>query len=298
MDLRLLRTFVTAARLQNFHQAAEKLFLAQPTVTSHIRQMEETLGYPLFERIGKRVRLTPAGERFLPHAVKVIETYEHALHDMTAWRQGYDTRLQLIVSPVVASSKLPSVLKQFTEEHPRVEVMVGTAGSPEIPAAVVAGAAHIGLARSPSFHSDTESEVLYSDPVLLAASPACLGPDGESPNWHDLLATHLVLTKNHPMYWDDLLLALAERQPWLRTLEVDRVDVTKRMVEEGLGVSFLPYSAITRELVDGRLVAIPVTDMKLPVAATYVITARERVLPESARLFLSKLREVFPPALL
>jgi len=296
VDLRLLRTFTAAARLQNFHQAAEKLFLAQPTVTSHIRQLEESLGYALFERIGKRVRLTPAGERFLPHAVKVIETYEHALHDMTAWRQGYDTRLHLMASPVVATSVLPGVLKQFTREHSRVEVMVLTAGSPDISGAIATGTAHLGLSRMPSFHPDTTSSVLYRDPVVLVACPACLSEQGVAPNWHELLGTQLVLTRNHPMYWDDLLLALSQRQPWMRTLEVDRVDVTKRMVQEGLGVSFLPRSAVTRELEEASLVAIDVADVEMPVAATYLIIPAQRMLSEPARQFVSMLHEAFPPS--
>ncbi len=296
MDLGLLRTFVTAARLQNFHQTADKLYMAQPTVTAHVRQLEKMLGFDLFERIGKRVRLTPAGERFLPHAVKVIETYEHALHDMTAWRQGYATRLQLIASPVVATSVLPGVLTAFTREQPKVEVIVLTAVSPDISAAVVSGTAQVGLSRMPSQHPDTTSEVLYHDPVLMVASPSCLAPSGAAPQWQELLATQLVLTRNHPMYWDDLLLALTERQPFLRTLEVDRVDVTKRMVEEGLGLSFLPRSAVQRELQEGRLVAIAVDGLELPVAATYLVTPTARQLPEPARQFIVKLREAFRPA--
>lgn len=293
MDLGLLRTFIMAARLQNFHQTAERLFITQPTVTAHVRSLEKQLGFALFERVGKRVRLTPTGERFLPHAQKVIETYEHAVHDVTAWRQGYDMRLQLIVSPVVATSVLPQLLKTFTARHPRVEVMVLTAGSPEISQTILSGKAHLGLSRMISPHPDTTNEVLYDDPVVLVASPAALGPSGELPDWHQLLERHLVLTRNHPVFWDDLLLNLAERQPWLRTLEVDRVDVTKVMVQEGLGVSFLPTSSVTRELQAGTLVSIPVPDMELPVSHTYLVLPVNRTLPGPAQEFVAMLHQAF-----
>lgn len=293
MDLGLLRTFITAARFQNFHQTAERLFMAQPTVTAHVRSLEKQLGFALFERVGKRVRLTPTGERFLPHAQKVIETYEYGIHDMTAWRQGYDTRLQLIVSPVVATSVLPQLLKSFTADQPRVEVIVLTAGSPEISQTILSGKAHLGLSRMISLHPETTNEVLYPDPVLLVASPAALGLSGELPNWHHLLETHLVLTRNHPVFWDDLLLNLRELQPWLRTLEVDRVDVTKRMVEEGLGISFLPTSSVTRELQEGRLVSVPVPDMELPVSHTYLVLPVNRTLPVPAQEFAAMLRRAF-----
>jgi len=289
VDLKLLHTFVTAAELENFHQTAERLYLAQPTVTAHIRQLEQLLGFQLFDRVGKRVRLTAAGRRFLPHALRVLNTYDQAVNDMTAWWQGYDTRLQLVASPLVATSVLPGLLKRFTQEHPRVEVMISTEVSPAVGPVVATGAAHVGLARTPSVHPDTSSTVLYTDPVLLVASPA----NAAGANWVELLGRHLLLTGNHPVYWDALLMAVAERQPHLRTLAVDRVDITKRLLEEGLGISFLPRSSVVRELTDGRLVTVPV-DMELPLSATYLILPQPRELPEAAELFVELLHQSFP----
>lgn len=290
MDLKLLHTFVTAAELENFHQTAERLYLTQPTVTTHIRQLEEALGFQLFDRVGKRVRLTPAGHHFLPHARRVIATYEQAVHDMTSWWQGFDTRLQLVTSALVATSVLPGLLKRFTHEHPRVEVMILTETTSGIGPVVASGAAQVGLARAPSTHPDTTSTVVYEDPVLLVASPLHAGYE----SWHGLLAEQMLLTGNHPIYWDALLLALLDRQPHLRTLAVDRVDITKRMIEEGLGVSFLPRSSVVRELAEGRLVAVPVHDMELPTSATYLVLPDQRELPQAARTFIDMLHDTFP----
>lgn len=294
MDTRLLRTFVAAARLQNFHQAAEKLFLAQPTVSSHVRLLETELGCNLFERIGKRVRLTAAGERFLPHAQRVLDALEAAMHDLAAWQQGYETRLSIMASPVIAASTLPSLLKQFTRLNPRVEVMVLSGVSPEIGDCIARGEADIGLSRMPSSHPETTTHPLYRDPVLLVGPRSCLDDTGATPDWRRLLASHMLLTRNHPMYWDDLLLALSQQGVPLRTLAVDRVDVTKRMVEEGIGVSFLPRSAIVQELSDGRLVEVEMPDFPLPVAATYVVTPTQRPIPQAVRWFLKTLEEVYP----
>lgn len=294
MDTRLLRTFIAAARLQNFHQAAEKLFLAQPTVSAHIRLLEAELGSDLFERTGKRVRLTAAGERFLPHAQRVLESLEAAVHDLTAWQQGYETRLSIMASPVIAASTLPGLLKRFTRLNPRVEVMVLSGISPEIGNCIAVGEADIGLSRMPSNHPETESVTLYRDPVMLVGPRSCLDDTGATPDWRRLLASHMLLTRNHPMYWEDLLLALSQEGVPLRTLAVDRVDVTKRMVEEGLGVSFLPQSALVRELGDGRLVEVEMADMALPIAATYVVTPTHRSIPQAARWFLKTLDDVYP----
>ena len=110
---------------------------------------------------------------------------------------------------------------------------------------------------------------------MLVAAPENAAGAG----WVDLIGRHLLLTGNHPIYWDPLLVAVSRRQPHLRTLAVDRVDVTKRLLEEGLGVSFLPLSSVVRELAEGRLVTVPV-DMELPTAATYLILPQHREVPE------------------
>lgn len=107
VDLRVLRTFQTAARFLNFHRTAERLYLAQPTVTAHIRQLEAALGQRLFEKVGRRMRLTPAGERFLPRAEAILAAYEEGLQDLLSWSQGYRSRLVLSASPLVPAPPCP-----------------------------------------------------------------------------------------------------------------------------------------------------------------------------------------------
>lgn len=291
LDLKLLRTFTVAARLLNFHQAAQRLYLAQPTVTQHVRLLEEELGSPLFLREGKRLRLTAAGERFLPHARHVLETYESGLQDLASWRQGYSTQLVIATSPLIARSTLPRVLKRFTDENPAVEVTVSVLLSPEVGPAVQSGQAHLGLARIPA-HGDVRSTLLYDDPVALVL-PKSAGGAGTLPDWREVLAQQLLLTHNHPLYWDDLLLDLRQRGFSLRTMVVTLVDITKRFIEEGFGVSFLPHSSVAQEVADGRLVILPTPGLDLPVAGTYLVRPGNRALPEAADRFAQALQQAF-----
>ena len=78
MELRNLISFIRAAELQSFSKTAEQLGYSQSAVTMQLKQLEEELGIPLFERIGKRVKLTQAGERFLPRALEVLEAVGRA----------------------------------------------------------------------------------------------------------------------------------------------------------------------------------------------------------------------------
>jgi LysR family transcriptional regulator, repressor for citA len=271
MDMKLLRTFVVTARTLNFHKAAEQLFVAQPTVTQHVRQLEEELRVQLFDRGGRRVRLTAAGERFLEYAGQVLSVYERGVQELTAWQQGYRDRLVLAVSPLVARSTLPRAVKRFTTEHPDVEVVVQIALSPEIPPMVAEGRAHLGLSRQPSFSRDLHSTVWHTDPVVLVIPHDGGHLQTALPDWQEVLTANRLLTHNHPVYWDDLLLAIHNQGIHVRTMEVSLVDITKIFIEEGLGISFLPHSTIARELAEGRLLEVPTPGLDLPTAATYII---------------------------
>lgn len=271
MDMKHLQTFVLTARTLNFRKAAEQLFLAQPTVTQHIRLLETELRVQLFDRGGKRVRLTPAGERFLQYAEQLLHVYEEGVQELTGWQQGYRDRLVLAVSPLVARSTLPRVMNRFTAAHPDVEVVVQIALSPEIPALVTDGRAHLALSRMSAHSRDLYSYVWYNDPVVLVVSADGLDLDAAPPDWREVLANNRLLTHNHPIYWDDLLLSIHRHGVRVRTMEVSLVDITKVFIEEGLGVSFLPVSTVKRELLEGRLMEVPTPGLPLPTAATYVI---------------------------
>jgi LysR family transcriptional repressor of citA len=277
MDMKLLRTFQVTARTLNFRQAGEQLFLAQPTVTQHIRLLEQELRVDVFDRTSRRVRLTPAGERFLGYANQVLALYEQGVQDLTGWQQGYRERLVVAVSALIARSTLPRVVKRFTTEYPDVEVVVHIALSHEIAAMVAAGKAHLGLTRTPAVSRDLHSYIWYTDPVMLVVPNDGGDLDAPPPDWHEVLSNHRLLTHNHPIYWDDLLLAIHTHGLRVRCMEVSQVDITKRFIEEGLGVSFLPHSTVWRELVEGRLLEVPTPGLTLPVAATHVLHPAQEV---------------------
>lgn len=271
MDMKLLRTFVVTARTLNFRKAAEHLFLSQPTVTQHIRLLETDLRVQLFTRSSRRVRLTPAGERFLTYAGRVLQLYEQGVQELTGWQQGYRERLVLAVSPLIARSTLPRVMKRFTAAHPDVEVVVQIILSQEIPAMVTDGRADLGFSRIPAVSRDLENLRWYEDPVILVVPHDGADLDTPPPDWREVLGANRLLTHNHPLYWDDLLLAIHSQDIRCRTMEVSQVDITKRFIEEGLGVSFLPYTTVTRELMEGRLLDVQTPGLELPTAATHVI---------------------------
>lgn len=272
MKLEWLETFTTAAEYENFRQAAEVLFITQPAVTIHIQNLEKQLGFKLFAVNGRRVTLSPDGRRFLPHAKAVLQSYHSGLEDMKQWHQGKTRTLTIAISPLLAVSMLPQVIRNFTKTYPHIDVVIDVQESALVERRLYDGSADIGLSLLPASGSDIHQELLHQEPVLLIAPHD--GGDAETALPLDstaVLTENVVFTYNHPGYWETLLQKLRPRFPALQTMEVSQSHVTKRFIEEGLGVSFLPRSAVRRELAEGRVLHVDVPEFDLPQASTYLL---------------------------
>ncbi|TKI57694.1 LysR family transcriptional regulator [Brevibacillus antibioticus] len=294
MDFRVLQTFMVAATTENFHQTAEALFIAQPTVSQHIRQLEKELGIKLFERVGKRVRLTAAGKRYLPHAKGLLQQWHNSMEDLQAWRQGYREKLQLAVSPIIARARFSHLLHRYTKLYPDVDISIKIVDSVEIGPLVQNGQADLGLTRMVPGEFQLSTYLLYEDPVVFAVPHSGGDMEAPLPDWEQEVQSNRLLTHNHPGYWDELLLLLRQRGLSLRTMAVSQVDITKRFIEDGLGVSFLPRTAVDRELFENRFIELPTPGLVLPKVASYLLVPKAGI-SEPAQHFMEILHSLYPP---
>lgn len=272
MDIKWLKTFIIASMYENFRQTSEELFLTQPAVTKQIKRLEEHLNIQLFERIGKKVVLTPAGHRFLPYAREIISKYEQGVNDFESWKQGYDRKLVIAVAPQIASSILPSILREFMDENPTIEVFINVLKSYEIGEEVSAGNSDVGLTKVLPVQTNIKSQIVHEESVILVAPHECKESyiDEQS-----ILHKYRLITDNHPDYWDYLLNVIKRHYPTVRTMRVDQVEVTKRFIEEGLGVSYLPATVVKDEMKRNKLIEIKPSNIILPTSSTYVLTKVE-----------------------
>jgi LysR family transcriptional regulator, repressor for citA len=272
MEFQWLHTFITAAECGNFRRTAELLYISQPSVTVHIKQLEKELGILLFQRDGKKIKLTEAGKRYLIHAKRLLREYQSGLEDLHSFSQGYSTRLSLAISPLIADTILPYVLKSYTKQYPEVEISVQIIESTDIEQAVLSEEVDLGLSCLKSSHPELQSELLYKDEVILVAAHD--GRDSESApplEEEEVLSSNYLLTHNHPGYWDALCRDVKSHYPHVKMMKVSQVHITKRFISEGLGVSFLPSSTVRRELLEGRLLEINCQSIHPPEANTYAI---------------------------
>ncbi|WP_163579757.1 LysR family transcriptional regulator [Gracilibacillus saliphilus] len=272
MEFSWIRTFITAAKTGNFRKTAEHLFISQPSVTVHIKQLEKELGVQLFQRDGKRVKLTEAGSKYLNHAIHLTEVYEAGIEDIKTFSQGFTTKLTLAISPLIADTIMPFVLKQYIKKHPEVEITIEIVESKDIEQVVNEETVDIGLSCLPSFHPDLMNQLLYDDKVVLVAPHDGIDFEAALPlDEEEILSSNRLLTHNHPGYWDALIQNIKLFYPGIQMMKVSQTHITKRFIIEGLGVSFLPYSTVRKELLEGKMIKVDIQSFLPPKANTYAI---------------------------
>ncbi|WP_398295660.1 LysR family transcriptional regulator [Sporosarcina saromensis] len=272
MDYQWLQTFIAAAETLNFRKAAERRLLSQPSVTVHIRLLEEHLNCRLFDRINNRVTLTDAGKLFYEEALHLLQSMEGTLQRMSAFTQGYRRKWTIAISPLMAETILPYCLRTFRERYSDVELTIRVEDSAHIEQLVESGDVHLGISALDATLKGLESIRIYDDPVVFIAPNDRY--DEESGPPVDVRATlqqNDLLTHHHPVYWDPLLVTLSKHVPGVRTMKVTQAHIAKRFIQEGIGISFLPHSIVRRELLEGRLMRPHFDLFELPTVSTFLI---------------------------
>ena len=165
-----IEAFLEVARRQNLSRAAEALFVSQPTLTARLQSLEASLGEQLFVRTRRGMRLTEAGEAFLPYAEHAVAALADGRERLDELRRGVAGRLVLGAPPTVSTYTLPALLARFSAAHPNVRLAVKTGTSEEVLEMVLHDQVQLGIIRS-LVHQEIESVPLYTDALVLIAGP-------------------------------------------------------------------------------------------------------------------------------
>ena len=291
MDLGQLDAFLQVAEHRSFSRAAEALRLTQPSVTARIQALERDLDETLFERNGRGVSLTDGGASFLPHAQRVLKALQDGRDALQSLRRLELGTLKLGAAPTISTYVLPELLKAFRSRYPGIDVSVHTEYSHQIVKMVLADQVQVGLERTIS-HPEVVTVPLYQDEVVLVASQEhALAKKGRA-SIEDVSNERLIMFNRGSSYYslvdDALRKAGALVSP---AMELDNMEATKKMVEEGLGIAMLPKAAVERELRQGDLCQVRVEGMDMPRREVALIYRRGRPLSRAAQVFIQLLEE-------
>ncbi|MFI1726058.1 LysR family transcriptional regulator [Streptomyces sp. NPDC020489] len=259
MELRLLVTFEKVATVLSFTRAAAELTYAQSSVTSQVRALEDSLGTPLFDRLGSRIRLTEAGERLLPYARQIIELSEEARAAVVDAEEPSGS-LAVGTMESLTSYRLPPLLELFHHRYPKVRLSLRTTLGDETRQALRQGTYDVGFLMEPETeHPGLESRVLAPEPLVLVAAPGHpLSVKSPALKTEDLTEVQLVGTEPGCPYRDlfesELVHRTGSPPPFM---EFGTIEATKRGVAGGLGVALLPRVTVAAELASGVLAELP-----------------------------------------
>lgn len=169
MDFHQLEVFLRVAQHKSFSKAAEDLYLTQPTISSHIMGLESELGTRLFDRGGKDVELTPAGEILYKKAVKIVEDKKNTLLELKQYLGSIEGDLYLCASSIPAVYILPSLIKSFNLHYPKVKFKVKQTDSGMVNRLVFEGKIEIGMTGAMSKDNNLKYIPFCRDELVLIA---------------------------------------------------------------------------------------------------------------------------------
>jgi DNA-binding transcriptional LysR family regulator len=291
VELRTLQTFRVAARTLSFTHAAATLGYAQSSVTAQMKALEESLGVPLFDRMGNRLQLTEPGERLLAYADRLLALAEEA----RAAVRGDEPRgaLAFTAPETVCTYLLPPLLKQFTERFPAVRLRFVPLPVREFKRALLDGAVDVAFILEEAFPRGSLCvEHLRDEPLAVVAQPSHHLVGQALVTARDLVGEAVLLTELGCSYRNRFERSLinAGAHPGTR-MEFQSIEAIKRCVEAGLGIAALPRVAIAAEVAAGRLAELAWQDLDLGVT-TQLAWSEGRWVSPALGAFLKLAREL------
>lgn len=254
MELQQLKTFAAIAKTQSFTQASELLDYAQSSVSNHIRLLEEDLGTRLFERIGKRVFLTEAGERLLPYVNKILKL-EQEVREVVQCCSTPRGRLIIGAPESVSIYRLPEILQGYRSQYPQVEIILKLGSCYDLIQWLKDNQVDVVLLlEDKESMPELVTEKLRQEQMVLVTGSSHPLAGQDIVTTADLNGQQLILIEKDACYrcLFEEQLAAAGVTP-ASVLEIGSIETVKKCLASGLGVSLLPAMAVEQEIALGSL---------------------------------------------
>lgn len=286
MTIIQLTTFLKIAQTKNFTTAAEQLGYAQSTVTMQIKQLEDELGCPLFERLGKRIVLTPEGEKLVGYAQQVVRLEREILTEVPSSDEPTGV-LNIGVSESLCYSKIPDLLMKYKKKYPKVEIRIKFIMHDTFPELLRSGDLDVVYTLNPDMDipdltkivSKRETLGFYADPDHPLARKTAVTED-------DLEGVPLLISDHDCSFRQMLLEDLADKRiPATIALETSSKEILKQFAMKGLGVAFMPDMAAKNEVKEKKLKRLRWKGEDLPIYSQ-VFVHRDKHINKALEAFL------------
>lgn len=257
MDLDQLHTFLEIVRLKSFSKAAQTCFRTQPAVSAQVRQLEQELNAPLFDRLGTKIALTPAGRIFAQYAEQILDLRRRAQNSINELERVPRGELVIAANEATCIYVLPRVFFEYKKQFPNVQILVDRSFGSRVVEAIIDNQADFGITQLPVNEKRVQAVKIHSDEVKVIV-PAAHALAAKSRIVPEDLVGHALLMPKTGSRRTRLAAWLEPVEDQIRiSMELDSTEMIKRFVLAGLGVGFVAGAHCREEVTAGKLAAIP-----------------------------------------
>lgn len=282
--LRQLKVFETVARRLSFSRAAEELHLTQPAVSTQVKALEGHAGVALFEQLGKKVYLTPAGTELLRHSRAIINQFREAEDAMTQFKGVAGGQLNVAVISA-GDYFFPRLLVEFARRHTGVSLNLGVHNRAELLLQMAANQTDLAVMVRPPEGVDMICESFAPHPYVIVAAPTHALVGVRAIPLQRIVREPFVVREKGSDTWNSMEDGFGKRIEQLNiVMEIRSTETIKQAVIAGMGISFLSAHTVSQELASGSLVVLDVKNFPL-MLDWYVVHRKNKALPPVAQAF-------------
>ena len=289
MDLRRLEVFAKVAELRSFSRAAEALGLTQPTVSEHVRALEDELGVPLLDRLGRETTPTRAGALLLGYARRMLALSREARQALDQFQGRLSGELVVGGSTIPGEYLLPALIGRFKTLFPDISVCLLIGSSRQVTEWIEDGRAEVGVVGARPGPKSLVARELQADELVLVVPPAHAWAGKTEVMLAELKAEPLLVRERGSGSREALERALAEVNAALSGFriagEIGSTQAIKQAVRAGVGLALVSNRAVEDECRANLLHCLKVKDLRVS-RAFYLVTHRDRSRSPLAQAFV------------
>jgi DNA-binding transcriptional LysR family regulator len=294
MDLKVLEAFCRIVELKSFSRAAEAVELTQPTVSAHIKTLEGEVGIRLFDRAGRAVKPTQAGELLYGYARRILTIRDEAWQALGEHKGGLTGHLTVAGSSIPAAYLLPALVAEFKRKHPAVGLTLAAGDSRGVAREVAEGRIEVAMVGARFDEARLRYERFAEDELVLAVPPDHPWADRATVRPQELLGQSFILRERGSgtrKVMEEALAARGVNPASLRAaLEVTSSEAVRQALKAGAGIAIVSRRAIEDEIRYRQLIVLGVQGLRLR-RDFFLVSHRSRPRSPLAEAFLGFLRQ-------
>lgn len=249
MQIHQLRYFSAIVRTGSFTRAAEQLGIAQPSLSQQIRTLEKQVGAPLFERLGRSVRLTTSGEALRQRALGILLQVAEAESSLAELQDGVRGRLRIGVIPTIMPYLVAPRVGKFLEQFPEVDLQLVEETTPRLIEHLQSGELDLVVARLPVRNPDIVCSELFREPLFLAVAQGHALAGERAVDLQLIRNERFLLLKEGHCLRDDVRMACTRANAKLRSIfETNQLESIFQLVRSDFGLTLVPAMASAHAL--------------------------------------------------